>query len=352
MIAVLVGCAVSASRGFFALARDRKLPEPLTVSRATARPSGERVRRARLRGVVALVATGPRPSRLPSFPKYFSMFCVDVDLRGVRDHGHLPAHRGGRAARPARLGAAWWLCWIAALVGIAVTGAAIYGAIYKVPAPDGVGTLTAAVACSSSGSSRRPRCPRAQGHRRLHRPAESRAGAAQGLARGQGHPGEHPGRAGGRGGGHERRGVPPVVLALEDRRDGAGRREGRQPAAEAGDHGEPGGVGPARRGGRRPRPRPGSPRRSRRRWPRAAASGGAGAPRTRPGSAPRSPARRAATTRSVTRPRDAGGAGDPGEARARPGDAGRPPRPAARPDRRRPTGARRPRRRRRGSSTT
>ncbi|HEY1825604.1 MAG TPA: APC family permease, partial [Acidimicrobiales bacterium] len=30
MIAVLVGCAVAASRGFFALARDRKMPRPLT----------------------------------------------------------------------------------------------------------------------------------------------------------------------------------------------------------------------------------------------------------------------------------------------------------------------------------
>ncbi len=134
MIAVLIGCAVSASRGIFALARDRKFPSRLTVISRHGTPVAASAFVVFVYTVFVILVATTTSFALPGFPEYFSMFSwlstfggfaitviyllISVGaLRGLRDSGRVVG------------------VWIAALVGIAVTGAAIYGAIYKVPAP-------------------------------------------------------------------------------------------------------------------------------------------------------------------------------------------------------------------------
>ena len=95
MIAVLIGCAVSASRGFFALARDRKMPSPLTKISRRGTPLGcERLCSGGLR-------RGHRPRRVDDGvrvvrgPGVRLDVLVDVDLWRIRDRGHLSLDRRG-----------------------------------------------------------------------------------------------------------------------------------------------------------------------------------------------------------------------------------------------------------------
>jgi amino acid transporter len=135
MIAVLIGCAVAASRGMFALARDRRLPAALgRVSRRNT-PLAAAVVVVALH-VVAVILTLAWNGLFaqPEMPHYVAMFSWGSTfggfslaviylllsagaLRGLRDH-------------PRR----WAVC-LAGAVGILVTGAAIFGAVYKVGAP-------------------------------------------------------------------------------------------------------------------------------------------------------------------------------------------------------------------------
>jgi amino acid transporter len=135
MLAVLIGCSVSASRGFFALARDRRLPAALgSVSRrGTPLVASLVVVAAHLVVIVVTVAwTGLfAQDNMPHYVAIFSWgstyggFSLAViyllmsvgALRGLRDH-----------SRP-------WAVYLAGAVGILVTGAAIFGAVYKVSAP-------------------------------------------------------------------------------------------------------------------------------------------------------------------------------------------------------------------------
>jgi len=141
MLAILLGCAVAGSRGLFALARDNRLPKKLSEVSGRGVPLKA--------GVVVLVFLVITiiltefvpgfvpilgPDGQPAVPHYISVFswmstvggfslaviyllmCVGA-LRGLRDH-----------PKPA-------LVWISAILGIAVTGAAIFGAAYQVPMP-------------------------------------------------------------------------------------------------------------------------------------------------------------------------------------------------------------------------
>ncbi|HEV2427515.1 MAG TPA: APC family permease [Acidimicrobiales bacterium] len=134
MIAVLIGCAVSASRGIFALARDRKFPSRLTAISRHGTPAAASAFVVFVYTVIVVLVGSTTAFALKGFPEYISMFswlstfggfaitiiylliCVGA-LRGLRQSSRV------------------WGTYLAALVGIAVTGAAIYGAIYKVPAP-------------------------------------------------------------------------------------------------------------------------------------------------------------------------------------------------------------------------
>ncbi len=136
MLAVYVGAAVASSRGTFAMARDRRLPAPLaSVSRRFGTPTGAI---ALLIAVQALLIVASEAwdglFALPGFPHYFALFawCATFGgfallvvyflmsvggLRGLRDHG------------------SYGSLVVASILGIVMTGAAIFGSFYKVPSP-------------------------------------------------------------------------------------------------------------------------------------------------------------------------------------------------------------------------
>jgi amino acid transporter len=136
MMAVGIGAAVASTRGVFAMARDRRLPRGLAkVSARFGTPVGAIVFLIVLQGVLiwatqsqtdlfALVDT-PHYAAIFGWMSTFGAFALVAvylmmsvgSLLGLRDH-------------PNRLG-----IWIAALIGIAVTGGAIYGAFYQVKSP-------------------------------------------------------------------------------------------------------------------------------------------------------------------------------------------------------------------------
>ena len=135
MFAVLVGCAVSASRGIFALARDERLPKPLTKISKRGTPSGASIFTMVVYAIVIILVTWTTAFALPGgTPEYFAMFAwmstyggfaivviyllISVGaLRGLKGHPKM------------------WALYLACLVGFLVTAAAIYGAVYKVTAP-------------------------------------------------------------------------------------------------------------------------------------------------------------------------------------------------------------------------
>jgi amino acid transporter len=135
MLAVLIGCSVSASRGLFALARDRRLPAALSSvsGRGTPWVASVVVLAAHL-VVIVITAAWTGLFAQDGMPHYVAMFSwgstyggfslaviyllMSVGaLRGLRDH-----------SKP-------WAVYLAGATGIVVTGAAIFGAVYKVGAP-------------------------------------------------------------------------------------------------------------------------------------------------------------------------------------------------------------------------
>ncbi|HEU5265852.1 MAG TPA: APC family permease, partial [Jatrophihabitans sp.] len=136
MLAVYIGCAVAASRGTFALARDRWLPTPLaTVSRRRGTPFGATIMVIAVYLVwILLQHVAPSLFEMPETPAYFSFYfwlsgfgifallvvyllvCVGAP-RGLRDH-----------ATPVTV-------WICTVLGAALACGAIFGAFYKVTAP-------------------------------------------------------------------------------------------------------------------------------------------------------------------------------------------------------------------------
>jgi amino acid transporter len=136
MVAVAIGCAVSASRGVFAMARDRRLPAPLArVSARHGTPVG-----AIVYVVGASVATllinqlWTGLFALPGTPHYFALFAWGSTFGGfalvvvylLMSVGALRSH--GQAAGRVRV-------ILAAVIGILITGGAIFGSFYKVTAP-------------------------------------------------------------------------------------------------------------------------------------------------------------------------------------------------------------------------
>ncbi|HEY1919553.1 MAG TPA: APC family permease [Streptosporangiaceae bacterium] len=136
MLAVAIGCSVSASRGVFAMARDRRLPATLAVvSKRHGTPLGATAFVAGGAVIVLLFNlfwTGL--FALPATPHYFAMFAWGSTFGGfalvvvylLMSVGSLRGiGPGGRTTRHA----------ISAIVGIVITGGAIFGAFYKVTSP-------------------------------------------------------------------------------------------------------------------------------------------------------------------------------------------------------------------------
>ena len=134
MVAVLIGTAVAASRGIFALARDERLPRQLASVSRRGTPTGATVVVLVTYLVVAGLALGTSAFAISGLPEYVALFswmstyggfAIAViyllialgALRGLADHSpHVKLY-------------------LASAVATLVTGAAIFGGIYKVTAP-------------------------------------------------------------------------------------------------------------------------------------------------------------------------------------------------------------------------
>jgi amino acid transporter len=135
MLAVLIGISVASSRGIFAMSRDHRFPSILGKVSGRGTPmNASFVVLAFFAIWIVLTRQFPNLFAIPHYPHYFAMFnfgsafgglalaaiylllCVGA-LRGLRDHARFP------------------IVILTAVVGIVVTGAAIFGAIYQVPAP-------------------------------------------------------------------------------------------------------------------------------------------------------------------------------------------------------------------------
>jgi hypothetical protein len=136
VIAVGLGAAVASTRGVFALARDRRIPGVLAkVSATRGTPVGSIVF-VSLWSLAMVILTKARPDTfsVPGFPPYFAVFAwlssfgafalvvvyaaMSIGaFQGLADHANVTG------------------VTIAAIVGLAISAGAIFGAIYKVPSP-------------------------------------------------------------------------------------------------------------------------------------------------------------------------------------------------------------------------
>ena len=134
MIAVLIGCAVSASRGIFALARDRRMPGALTKISRHGTPIGASNFVMVVYAIIITLVVTTSAFAIPQYPEYVSMFSFLSTYGGFSiEVIYLMISLG--ALRGLRVAGKSWQLYLASLVGTLVTAAAIYGAVYKVTAP-------------------------------------------------------------------------------------------------------------------------------------------------------------------------------------------------------------------------
>jgi len=136
MLAVAIGCAVSASRGMFAMARDRRLPRVLAVtSRRHNSPLGAAAFITVTSVIVLLMNqywTGL--FALPKTPHYFAMFAWGSTFGGFAlIVVYLLMSVGAMRGFAQTSGLSW--IRVSAVIGILVTGGAIFGSFYKVTNP-------------------------------------------------------------------------------------------------------------------------------------------------------------------------------------------------------------------------
>ena len=136
MLAVAIGCAVSASRGIFAMARDRRIPAPLArVSRRHGTPLGATVFVVGAAVVTLLINqfwTGL--FALPKTPHYFALFAWGSTFGGFAlVVVYLLMSVGALRSFATAEGRVRII--VSAVVGIVITAAAIFGSFYKVTAP-------------------------------------------------------------------------------------------------------------------------------------------------------------------------------------------------------------------------
>jgi len=135
MLAVLIGCSVAASRGFFAMARDHRLPKPLAKvsSRGTPLAASTFVLAFALL-VIIVTKWWTDLFALPETPHYASMFYWGSTFGGFALATIYFLMSVG-ALRGLRDATRQWLNYTAAVVGIVITLAAVFGSVYKVTEP-------------------------------------------------------------------------------------------------------------------------------------------------------------------------------------------------------------------------
>jgi amino acid transporter len=136
MLAVAIGCAVSGSRGIFAMARDRRIPAPLAItSKRHGSPlgAGAFVIGAAI-AVLLINQFWTSLFALPATPHYFALFAWGSTFGGfalvvvylLMCVGSLRSFAASRR----RVSIV-----VSAVVGILITGGAIFGSFYKVTSP-------------------------------------------------------------------------------------------------------------------------------------------------------------------------------------------------------------------------
>jgi len=136
MLAVYVGAGVASTRGVFAMARDRRLPAmAASVSEKHGTPTGAILLLMVIQGLLILASEFWEDLfALPGLPHYFSLFAWCATFGGfalivvyfLMSIGAIK----GLASDPEKV-----KLWIAVILGIVMTGAAIFGSFYKVPSP-------------------------------------------------------------------------------------------------------------------------------------------------------------------------------------------------------------------------
>jgi amino acid transporter len=136
MLAVAIGCAVSGSRGIFAMARDRRIPAPLAItSKRHGSPLGAGAFVIGAAIVVLLINQfWTSLFALPATPHYFALFAWGSTFGGfalvvvylLMCVGSLRSFASSRR----RVSIV-----VSAVVGILITGGAIFGSFYKVTSP-------------------------------------------------------------------------------------------------------------------------------------------------------------------------------------------------------------------------
>jgi amino acid transporter len=166
MLAVAVGCAVSGSRGIFAMAHDRGVPGLAVVSKRRNSPVGATIFLTVV-CVAGLLANVFWRSlfALPNTPHYFALFAWASTFGGfalvvvylMMSLGSLRSFAGSRHRTRIILSAA---------LGILTTASAIFGAFYKVTRPTVLAPWIAlgvlAIAFASTWGPRGRRCARSQ----------------------------------------------------------------------------------------------------------------------------------------------------------------------------------------------
>ena len=136
MLAVYVGAAVASTRGVFAMSRDRRLPGMFaSVSKRYGTPVGAIVFLMVIQAILIVVAeANDTLLALPGLPHYFSIFawCATfgafalIVVYLLMSLGAI----SGLKDDPKKVE-----LWCSVILGILVTGAAIFGSFYKVPSP-------------------------------------------------------------------------------------------------------------------------------------------------------------------------------------------------------------------------
>ena len=136
MLAVYVGAAVASTRGIFAMARDRRLP---ATAAGVSEKYGTPMRAIAVLVLIQVLLIAASQwwtalFALPGLPHYFSLFAWCATFGGfalivVYFLMSIGAIRG-LADDPEKV-----RLWISVILGIVITGAAIFGSFYKVPSP-------------------------------------------------------------------------------------------------------------------------------------------------------------------------------------------------------------------------